>query len=61
MRQRIKIRFEDTQAQRLDKYLSDLRIPELYSRTFIEKLIEEDRVLVNLFPVKKSYLLQASD
>lgn len=61
MRQRIKIRFEDTQAQRLDKYLSDLRIQELYSRTFIEKLIEEDRVLVNLFPVKKSYLLQAGD
>jgi len=61
MRQRIKIRFEETNPQRLDKYLSDLRIQELYSRTFIEKLIDEDRILVNLIPVKKSYLLQEGD
>ena len=61
MRQKIKIKFEDPSPQRLDKYLSELRIQELYSRSFIEKLIDEDRILVNLFPVKKSYLLQNGD
>jgi 23S rRNA pseudouridine1911/1915/1917 synthase len=60
MRQRIKIRFEDTQAQRLDKYLSDLRIQGSTAAPY-RKAHEEDRVLVNLFPVKKSYLLQAGD
>jgi len=61
MRQRIKIKFEEPVPQRLDKYLSELRIQELYSRSFIEKLIDEDRIMVNLVPVKKSYLLQVGD
>lgn len=61
MRQKIKIKFEAPSPQRLDKYLSELRIQELYSRSFIEKLIDEDRILVNLFPIKKSYLLQNGD
>lgn len=46
---------------RLDKHLADLRLQELYSRTFIEKLIAEDRILVNKIPVKKSYLLEQGD
>lgn len=61
MRQQIKIVFEETKPRRLDKHLSELRIQELYSRTFIEKLIDQDQILVNLVPVKKSYLLEAGD
>lgn len=47
--------------QRLDKYLVELNIQELYSRSFIEKLIDADRILVNLVPVKKSYPLNDGD
>lgn len=61
MHQKIKIIFEEQPPQRLDKFLSELRIQELYSRSFIEKLIDEDRILVNLIPVKKSYILQKND
>ena len=48
-------------SYRLDKYLMDLNIQELYSRSFIERLINEDRILVNSVPVKKSYPLKAGD
>lgn len=61
MQQQIKIVFEEEQPCRLDKHLSELRIQELYSRSFIEKLIDQDRILVNQTPVKKSYLLEAGD
>ena len=47
--------------QRLDKFLVELNIQELYSRSFIEKLIDADRILVNLVPVKKSYPLRDGD
>lgn len=47
--------------QRLDKYLVELNIQELYSRSFIERLIDEDRILVNSIPVKKSYPLRPGD
>ena len=59
--QKIKIVFDRTEPERLDKYLVDLRIQELYSRSFIEKLIAEDRILVNNVPVKKSYQLETND
>lgn len=61
MTQRIKILFDRSEPIRLDKYLVDLKIQELYSRTFIEKLIAEDRILVNSIPIKKSYLLSLGD
>ncbi len=61
MRNRIKVVFDRDETSRLDKHLVDLRIQELYSRSFIEKLIEEDRILVNKIPVKKSYLLSKGD
>lgn len=61
MSQQIKIIFEESKPCRLDKHLSELRIQELYSRSFIEKLIDQDRILVNQIPVKKSYLLEAGD
>ncbi|MCB5284860.1 MAG: RluA family pseudouridine synthase [Candidatus Cloacimonetes bacterium] len=61
MRNRIKVVYDREDSIRLDKYLVDLRVQELYSRSFIEKLIEEDRVLVNNIPVKKSFLLSNGD
>ncbi len=61
MRNRIKVVYDREGSDRLDRYLVDLRVQELYSRSFIEKLVEEDRVLVNKIPVKKSYLLSKGD
>jgi 23S rRNA pseudouridine1911/1915/1917 synthase len=61
MPDKIRVVYDRDDAQRLDRYLVDLRIQELYSRTFIERLIEEDRILVNRIPVKKSYLLHKDD
>lgn len=61
MQQRLKIVFGKTEPLRLDKHLSELRIQELYSRSFVERLIEDDRILVNNIPVKKSYLLCGGD
>ena len=59
--QRIKIVYDREEQYRLDKFLVELRIQELYSRSFIERLIAEDRILVNLIPVKKSYQLSLGD
>ncbi|GAB1468506.1 RluA family pseudouridine synthase [Candidatus Cloacimonadota bacterium] len=61
MKNRIKIICETPEIQRLDKYLMELNIQELYSRSFVERLIEEDRILVNCIPVKKSYPLKTGD
>lgn len=58
---KIRIIYDKEAPQRLDKYLVDMRVQELYSRTFIESLIEADKILVNLTPVKKSYLLKLGD
>lgn len=44
---------------RLDKYLAKEK-PEL-SRSMIQKLIEEEQILVNNNPVRASYLLQEQD
>lgn len=61
MQNRIRVVFDREEAQRLDKYLVEMRIQELYSRSFIEQLIEEDRILVNKIPIKKSYQLRSGD
>lgn len=58
---KIRIIFESEQPIRLDKHLAELRLQELYSRSFIEKLIDDDCILVNNIPIKKSYLLQMGD
>ncbi len=60
-KKKIEVVYDRDEPIRLDKYLVDMRIQELYSRSFIEKLIEDDRVLVNMIPVKKSYLLNSGD
>ncbi|MBW6514179.1 MAG: RluA family pseudouridine synthase [Candidatus Syntrophosphaera sp.] len=61
MSNKIRVVFEREDPDRLDRFLVDLRVQELYSRTFIERLIEEDRILVNKIPVKKSFLLHPGD
>ncbi|PKN79779.1 MAG: RluA family pseudouridine synthase [Candidatus Cloacimonetes bacterium HGW-Cloacimonetes-1] len=61
MHSRISIKYDRPDTIRLDKYLVELKIQELYSRSFIEKLIADDRILVNNIPVKKSYPLNAED
>lgn len=58
---RIKIIYEGEEPIRLDKHLVNLNLQELYSRSFIESLIAEDRILVNQIPVKKSYPLKEGD
>ncbi|MDY0151744.1 MAG: RluA family pseudouridine synthase [Candidatus Cloacimonas sp.] len=50
-----------TLLPRLDKFLVELNIQELYSRSFIERLIDDDKILVNSIPVKKSYPLKPGD
>lgn len=53
----------DVQAQeaglRIDRYLSD-RIQEI-SRSYLQKLLKDERVLVNGKPVKSNYKVSASD
>ncbi len=61
MNQKIQVIFDRTEPLRLDKYLVELKIQELYSRTFIERLVNEDRILVNKIPIKKSYLVNSGD
>ncbi len=58
---KIKIIFDGDKPVRLDKHLADLRLQELASRSFIESLIADDKILVNKIPVKKSYLLDKGD
>jgi len=58
---KIRIVYDLDEPARLDKYVAELRIQELFSRTFVERLVEEDRILVNLVPVKKSYMLEKGD
>lgn len=53
--------YDNVTPCRLDKYLGDLKFPELYSRSFIERLIAESRVTVNNATVKKSFLLGKDD
>jgi 23S rRNA pseudouridine1911/1915/1917 synthase len=57
----MKIIFKEEVSKRLDKYLVGLKIEELYSRSYIEKLINEKLVSVNSENVKKSYLLSFGD
>lgn len=51
--------FYALEKERIDKYLSS--IEEEYSRSFIQKLIKDQAVLVNKTPVKSSYILNPGD
>lgn len=54
-------KYESIEQIRIDKYLSSLESPELISRSFIGKLIEDGCVKVNGKLVKKNYKLQLND
>jgi 23S rRNA pseudouridine1911/1915/1917 synthase len=58
---KLTIIYNDETPIRIDKYISGLNVPELYSRTLIEKLISENKVLVNGKPEKKNYKLVQND
>jgi 23S rRNA pseudouridine1911/1915/1917 synthase len=57
----MKIIFEETTSQRIDKFLKNLDIEELYSRSYIDKLIDFGAIKVNDKPIRKSYKLNAGD
>jgi 23S rRNA pseudouridine1911/1915/1917 synthase len=58
---KINILYDADFKQRLDKYLVEKNIPELYSRAQIENLIIKDSIYVNNTKIKKSYLLSQGD
>ncbi|PID27589.1 MAG: hypothetical protein CSB55_08400 [Candidatus Cloacimonadota bacterium] len=53
--------FRSDKPLRLDKYLAQLDIPELYSRSVVEKLIKNKKVTVNGKNEKKSFMLENGD
>lgn len=57
----MKIEYLEDKKQRIDKYIVSLELEELYSRSFIDKLLQEEAILVNGKPVKKNYKLSISD
>ncbi|MBT3755604.1 MAG: RluA family pseudouridine synthase [Candidatus Cloacimonetes bacterium] len=57
----MKIEYLANEKQRIDKYLVSLEIDELYSRSFIDRLLQDHAILVNNKPVKKNYKLSLSD
>ncbi|WP_310601501.1 RluA family pseudouridine synthase [Anaerosporobacter sp.] len=50
---------ETTGEQRIDKYLSS--IEDSLSRSYLQKLIKDQQVLVNGVPVKSNYIVKAFD
>jgi 23S rRNA pseudouridine1911/1915/1917 synthase len=61
MADKLRITFAQDDFCRLDKYLIEMKMPELYSRTYIDKLIADDMIKVNGLSIKKSFLLKKSD
>ncbi|MDP8204273.1 MAG: RluA family pseudouridine synthase [Candidatus Tenebribacter mawsonii] len=57
----MKIEYLANEKQRIDKYLVSLEIEVLYSRSFIDRLLQNEAILVNDNPVKKNYKLSLSD
>jgi len=57
----MKIEYLANEKQRIDKYLVSLEIEVLYSRSFIDRLLQNEAILVNDNPVKKNYKLAHSD
>ncbi len=49
---------ETSEEIRIDKYLASLQSPELYSRSFIDKLIKQGLILIDNKPIKKSHLVK---
>jgi len=57
----MKIEYKENEKQRIDKYLVSLNLEELYSRSFIDKLLKNEAILVNGKVVKKNHKLTSSD
>lgn len=57
----IKVRYTQTNQERIDLFLSNLEEEELISRSFIDKLIRSGLVRVNGHEIKKSYKLTNGD
>jgi 23S rRNA pseudouridine1911/1915/1917 synthase len=57
----MKLIYDRNEPIRIDKYLAAINHPDLYSRSFIDKLISERQITVNSETVKKSYLLEKND
>jgi len=57
----MKIEYLKTEKLRIDKYIVSLELKELYSRSYIDKLLNEEAIQVNGKPVKKNYKLNQSD
>jgi 23S rRNA pseudouridine1911/1915/1917 synthase len=57
----MKITYKEPIPQRIDKYLSSLDLPEIFSRAYVDKLITKGNVQVNGKLEKKSYKLQTGD
>ena len=57
----MKIEYLENEKLRIDKYIVSLELKELYSRSFIDRLLQNEAILVNDNPVKKNYKLSLSD
>ncbi len=57
----MKIEYLENEKLRIDKYIVSLDLEDLYSRSYIDKLLQEEAILVNGKPVKKNYKLSHSD
>jgi len=57
----MKIEYLEDEKLRIDKYIVSLDLEDLYSRSYIDKLLQEEAILVNGKPVKKNYKLSHSD
>lgn len=57
----MKLKYLKQKQSRIDKYLAEAEIEELYSRSFIDKLIRNGKISVNGQKVKKSYKLNLAD
>ena len=57
----MQIIYKENKEIRIDKYLNNLDKEKLYSRTYIARLIAQNRIKVNSQTVKKSYKLQNGD
>lgn len=57
----MKILFSDDKPERIDKFLIKQSIPDLYSRSYIDKLILNSTITVDGLAIKKSHLLKKGD
>ncbi len=57
----MKIKYNENEKIRIDKFLTNQNLEELYSRSYIDKMISNGSITVNAEPVKKGYFLAEND